>query len=224
MLSYLFAFTSLCILVQILICKQVRPRHWQGNKKIFGNKMCYLCAGASVRSSKETVFYTGPSNTTYTNVFQGSRWWGTDESHEDFVASLSLPNLLALSPYFKNFMVRSDTLRVIYRGFLPEFCGSAIMELASECFWAEGATTQANLDVAYRTCVAFCKRHKLGMLSLDDFSKGAFDGDFGFPALPGKGVDSKLVALWLPSQTAVYLETAKSDHAKVLDVNPVCNS
>ena len=109
-----------------------------------------------------------------------------------------------------------DTLHVVYRGYLPEFVGSAIMELARDKLWSTGSL-QANLDAAFRSCKLFLETTKLGQLSLDDFSKSSLDGDDGFPSLPGKGHDAKLVALWLPRQTRLWLLRSPSDHARVLD-------
>jgi hypothetical protein len=123
--------------------------------------------------------------------------------------------------HFRNFMIYSDTLHVIYRGFLPEFLGSAIMELAHAKFWNNG-TLQFNLDEAFRRCKLFLQSTKLGQLSLDDFSKISFDGEFGFPSLAGKGHDAKSVALWLPTQTRLWNLRSPSDHARVLDVSLGC--
>jgi hypothetical protein len=178
--------------------------------KRLGNKICHICKEASLHST-----------TSFTNVFPGSGWWGTDETHAEFLGSLSAPNRLALSMHFRNFMIYNDTLHVIYRGFLPEFLGSAIMELAHAKFWNNG-TLQFNLDEAFRRCKLFLQSTKLGQLSLDDFSKISFDGEFGFPSLAGKGHDAKLVALWLPTQTRLWNLRSPSDHARVLDVSLGC--
>ena len=193
------------LIVSYLVSR--RPRHWKGTSKALGNKMCHVCKAASLHST-----------TSYTNVFPGSGWWGTNETHSEFLASLDKPNRLAQSVHFRNHMIFNDTLHVVYRGYLPEFVGSAIMELAKEKFWSTGSL-QANLDAAFRSCKLFLESTKLGQLSLDDFSKSSLDGEEGFPSLPGKGHDAKLVALWLPRQTKLWLQKSPSDHARVLDLS-----
>jgi hypothetical protein len=120
-------------------------------------------------------------------------------------------------------MIWNDTLHVIYRGFLPEFLGSALMELAAEKVWLPSRSLQDNLDRAYSMCRDFLSSSGLGRLSLDDFAKSSFDNDHNFPALPGKAQDSKLIALWLPSQTRLLVQKTDSDHNRVLDVFHVCS-
>ena len=150
------------------------------------------------------------------------RLGGEQENHQDFLAGLTLPSSLAISPLFRNLMIWHDTLHVIYRGFLPEFCGSIIVCLGRERFWAPNKTLGENLAAAYTLCSTFLKTQKIGSLSLDEFSADSFLDELGFPSLPGKAVDAKLVALWLPSQTKLYVASTGSDKSKVMDVHFCC--
>ena len=182
--------------------------------------MCHICNVASTKSRNEGVFHTGPGNTTYSNVFEPV--FDTLESHEDFIASLTMPNKLALFSGFKNCMIFNDPLHVIYRGFLPEFLGSVLLDLAMSHYFAPSKTIQINLDVAYQRCAAFLQRHGLGSLSLDDFTKEGLDDEYGFASLPGKATDAKLVCHWLASETPLVAQNGAAD-SRVIDLRFSCS-
>ena len=181
--------------------------------------MCYMCKLASISTAKDAALYGPPGSTIYSNVWRDNGWEDSLESHEEFVGSLASPNQLATSPMFRNWMIHSDLLHTLYRSILPQFLGSAIMLMAAEKLWSTGGKAH-NLQVAHRLCVDYLR--KCGCrISIDDFTIENFKGDHGYAELPGKGSDAKLVALWLPTQTAILHARCSADQCfRVLDAWP----
>ena len=183
--------------------------------------MCYICKLASVSTNRDPRLYAPAGSTIYSNVWEDNGWKDSSESHAEFVQSLQLPNDLATSPLFQNWMIHSDMLHVLYRGILPQFLGSAIISMARENFWSQNGIAH-NLQVAHRLCVDHLHRNGL-RISLDDFRSDKFKGDNGYFELPGKGSDAKLVAQWLPTQTAKLVLLDESNQSfKVLDAQRSC--
>ena len=174
-----------------------------------------VCKKASTSTFRDPRLHAPDGCTIYSNVWPGNGWENSVETHAEFVASLDLPNHLALSPNFRNWMVHADLLHVLYRGVLPQFVGSIIILLAQDNFWHQKGVAE-NLQTAYRLCNDYLKQRGC-RISLDEFKADAFKGEHGYAELPGKGSDSKLISFWVLTQVAKYWNRNSQDQlARVL--------
>jgi len=179
--------------------------------------MCHICKTASVRSEGDGRLHTGRNSTTYCNFFQTS-WETTTETKEEFVASLTRPNDLALWESFHNSLILNDPLHVVYRGFAPSFVSSALLLLVESKFFGNGVLQQ-QYDAAYDAATQFIKRSGLETLSLEEFTRSSIGLEDGYPEMNTKGADIKSLIFWVAhvSRLAQQREPS-SDLWKVLDL------
>ena len=193
-----------------------RPRRWKGNGVRYGNKMCYMCKGASASTWQDARLFATHDCNIYTNVWPNNPWQHTLESHAEFLQSLPFPNELAQNPMFRNWMLHSDLLHVLYRGVLAQFLGSVIVFLAGQKFWNSKGLAE-NLQVAYRGCVDFLASRGC-RVSLDEFTLDNLRGEHGYPELPGKATDGKMISFWILWETTKYCRANAEDQmARVLN-------
>ena len=178
--------------------------------------MCYMCKGACTSTWRDARLFAPNDCNIYTNVWPNNPWQHTLESHAEFLQSLTDPNELAQHPMFRNWMLHSDLLHVLYRGVLPQFLGSVLVLFARHKFWNSKGLAE-NLHVAYRGCVDFLARCGC-RISLDEFTVDNLKGEHGFPELPGKATDAKLISFWILFYTTKYHRANAEDQmARVLN-------
>ena len=180
---------------------QLRPRFWKGNKATLGSRMCPYCTKASIKSPGETMFYQGPGdNCTYSNIWplRGSSFYGSEETHQEFLTSLSFPNQLSTSNHFSNLMIWPDVLHVLYRGILSHFAASALKYMADKQHWTPDGSRAVNLINAYAACDTWSRENNRGGLGIEEFSAESLNIEATrFPECNCKGADVKTICLWL---------------------------
>ncbi|CAE7897476.1 unnamed protein product, partial [Symbiodinium necroappetens] len=128
-------------------------------------------------------------STHYLNNNVDSGWHGSEESLQEFMATmqgLPFPSPLVSMPGFSNRLIWDDSLHVAYRGFAADWVGSVIVDIF-------GRGTAALVEA--HECASWWAKSHGYTLAIDDFS---FDD--GYPSILAKAWDVKLLCQWLVSR------------------------
>lgn len=163
--------------------------------------MCPICTKAATFSAGETMFWQGAGdNCTYSNVWpmNGSGFYGSEETHQEFLNSLTFPNQLSTSNYFSNLFIWPDVLHVLYRGILSHFAASALKYMTDNKHWTPDGSRVDNLINAYAACDSWARANNRGGLGIEEFSADTLNLEAKrFPECNCKGTDVKIICLWL---------------------------